>query len=150
MKVSEKIINIYEEKIGPAYKSKPRISQVQMSLDIADFLYNKKAKSKIMFVEAPVGTGKTLGALIPAILYSSNFHKRITYVTGTKNLQRQVFYEELKMLKNINIISPSSEAVLAMGKDNYACIDNLHNNRNNFQTAQRFNIFVNCNNKLNT
>lgn len=140
MKVSEKIINIYEEKIGPAYKSKPRISQVQMSLDIADFLYNKKAKSKIMFVEAPVGTGKTLGALIPAILYSSNFHKRITYVTGTKNLQRQVFYEELKMLKNINIISPSSETVLAMGKDNYACIDNLHNNRNNFQTAQRFNI----------
>ena len=68
MKVSEKIINIYEEKIGPAYKSKPRISQVQMSLDIADFLYNKKAKSKIMFVEAPVGTGKTLGA---CLLYTS-------------------------------------------------------------------------------
>lgn len=91
MRISDKIINIYEEKVAPVYKSKPRVSQVQMSLDIADFLYNKKIRSKIMFVEAPVGTGKTLGALIPTILYSSNFHKRITYVTGTKNLQRQVF-----------------------------------------------------------
>lgn len=75
MNISEKIIEDYELKVAPFYKSAPRLAQVQMSLDIADFLFN--SNRRVMFVEAPVGTGKTLGVLIPSYLYAQLNGKKL-------------------------------------------------------------------------
>ena len=66
MNISNEIIHLFEEDIANLYHSSPRLSQVQMSLDVADFLVN--SSERIMFVEAPVGTGKTLGVLVPLLL----------------------------------------------------------------------------------
>jgi len=65
---AEKIFNIFENKIPENYNTEIiRTSQVQMAMDIAAFLDNKESK-RMMFIEAPVGTGKSLGALIPSMI----------------------------------------------------------------------------------
>ena len=101
MNISEKIIEDYKLKVAPFYKSDPRLAQVQMSLDIADFLFN--SNKRVMFVEAPVGTGKTLGVLIPSYLYAQLNGKKITYATATKNLQRQIFEDDIPDMKKMDI-----------------------------------------------
>ena len=122
MNISEKIIEDYKLKVAPFYKSDPRLAQVQMSLDIADFLFN--SNKRVMFVEAPVGTGKTLGVLIPSYLYAQLNGKKITYATATKNLQRQIFEDDIPDMKKMDIFK-NNNVILAMGKDNYACIKNV-------------------------
>lgn len=72
---------------------------MRMSLDIADFLYN--SNKQVMFVEAPVGTGKTLGTLIPVLNYAENKNCRITYATATKSLQTQVFNDDLSDIRKM-------------------------------------------------
>jgi len=64
------ILDVFEEKI-PHYFSPPketRLNQVQMALDIADFIHN--SSKNILFLEAPVGTGKSLGVLVPTLLHA--------------------------------------------------------------------------------
>ena len=135
MNISEKIIEDYKLKVAPFYKSDPRLAQVQMSLDIADFLFN--SNKRVMFVEAPVGTGKTLGVLIPSYLYAQLNGKKITYATATKNLQRQIFEDDIPDMKKMDIFK-NNNVILAMGKDNYACIKNVYKNKNKFSSRARY------------
>lgn len=135
MNISEKIIEDYELKVAPFYKSAPRLAQVQMSLDIADFLFN--SNRRVMFVEAPVGTGKTLGVLIPSYLYAQLNGKKITYATATKNLQRQIFDDDIPDMRKMGIFQKSN-VILAMGKDNYACINNVYRHKNEFKSRARY------------
>src|SRR5690625_7014562 len=66
--IKEILFDIFEEKLTDYYGTNSiRTSQVQMAFDIAEFLQPNNSK-KIMMVEAPVGTGKSLGALIPSLL----------------------------------------------------------------------------------
>lgn len=66
MNISNQIISFFSQNVSKFYNSNPRKSQVKIALDVADFLFN--SPKKIMFIEAPVGIGKTLGVLIPSIL----------------------------------------------------------------------------------
>ncbi|MFV8521680.1 hypothetical protein [Bacillus sp. SBS7] len=60
------ILTIFEDKLTEIYKTnKVRQSQVQMALDIAKFLDTNK---KMMIIQAPVGTGKSLAALVPTLV----------------------------------------------------------------------------------
>ncbi|MGO1404417.1 ATP-dependent DNA helicase [Lactobacillus helveticus] len=125
----------YELKVAPFYNSDPRLAQVQMSLDIADFLFN--SNKRVMFVEAPVGTGKTLGVLVPSYLYAKLNKKRITYATATKNLQKQIFEDDIPSMRKMGIFKDNN-VILAMGKDNYACISNVLRNKNKFSSRARY------------
>lgn len=60
-----------------------------MAIDVADFLFNKE--QKVMFVEAPVGTGKSLGLLVPTALYLKKNNKKSVYATATINLKIRFF-----------------------------------------------------------
>lgn len=125
----------YETKVAPFYNSDPRLAQVQMSLDIADFLFN--SNKRVMFVEAPVGTGKTLGVLVPSYLYAKSNGESITYATATKNLQGQIFERDIPSMKKMGIFKHNN-VILAMGKDNYACISNVLRNRDKFSSQARY------------
>lgn len=134
MNISNQIISFFSQNVSRFYNSNPRKSQVKIALDVADFLFN--SPKKIMFIEAPVGIGKTLGVLIPSILYSRLQRSQITYATATKNLQDQIFNSDLPDLKRMNILD-SEKKVLAMGKENYFCITNYQKNRGKFKSSQR-------------
>lgn len=142
----EKNLAIFEDKIPLLFNKKTSIrsSQVQMSLDITEFLYN--SSKNILFLEAPVGTGKSLGTLVPSILYSTNQQNSITYATSTINLQNQIFDSDSVTLEKLELIKPN-EKILALGKSNYICRAAYLNYRDKFlesEIEQLNNYFDNC------
>lgn len=101
--LSDEIIDIFEQKLTKKYNSSPRHAQVQMALDIYSYIKNCRnteyGSNKVLFEEAPVGTGKSLGTLVPAIVAAKNMHipfKGIIYATATIGLQSQLWHEEKK------------------------------------------------------
>jgi len=81
------------------------------------------SKWKKMLIEAPTGTGKTFGYLIPAIKYSLNTWDQVHVSTSTKVLQDQIFYKDLELLSE-NISTPFSYTKLK-GRSNYLSILSL-------------------------
>ena len=68
-----------------------RDAQLQMAAAVADVF----AEGGVLLAEAGTGTGKTLAYLVPAILS----RQRVLVSTGTKNLQEQIFFKDLPVLK---------------------------------------------------
>lgn len=131
---AEKIFNIYENKIPEYYTTSIiRKSQVQMTMDIAAFLDNKESK-RIMFIEAPVGTGKSLGALIPSMI-EKQFEKtlRVVYATATINLQAQLMNSEVPLLKKLFLVK---QPILAKGKTHYYCHKEFNAKKDKFSPKE--------------
>jgi ATP-dependent DNA helicase DinG len=76
-------------------------------------------KNELWAIEAPTGTGKTLGYLIPAVLHSYFKKTPIFISTYTKSLQIQIYKKEIKFLKSL--LPPMRTAIL-FGRENYPCL----------------------------
>jgi ATP-dependent DNA helicase DinG len=117
----EIIFDLFENKI-PAYYgvTTVREEQVQMAFEIAHFL--QEGNKRILFVEAPVGTGKSLGVLVPSMVDIKNdvfnTSKRVMYATSTVSLQGQLMSSEIPLLQSVNMIN---KPLLAKGKTHYYC-----------------------------
>ncbi|MCF7810866.1 hypothetical protein K9N50_07745 [bacterium] len=70
---------------------------------------------KILVVEAGTGVGKSIGYLAPALLSGG----RVVIATCTKNLQDQLFYDEIPRLGHLFKFGFS--AALLKGRRNYVC-----------------------------
>jgi ATP-dependent DNA helicase DinG len=89
-----------------------RESQQEMAGAVADAL----REGGQLLVEAGTGTGKTLAYLIPAVLSG----QRVVISTGTKNLQEQLFYKDIPLVRQALRIPFS--ACLMKGRGNYLCL----------------------------
>ena len=69
-----------------------------------------------LLVEAGTGTGKTLAYLIPAVLSG----QQVVVSTGTKNLQEQLFYKDIPLLRKA--MQVPFTACLMKGRGNYLCL----------------------------
>ena len=88
-----------------------RIQQVEMAEAVSRALQGGGS----LIVEAGPGTGKTFAYLIPAI-YSGH---RVIVSTGTKNLQEQIFFKDIPLLR---AMLPVKFTVAYMkGRENYLC-----------------------------
>ena len=85
-------------------------------LEMADAASAVFADGGVLLAEAGTGTGKTLAYLIPAILS----RRRVLVSTGTKNLQEQIFYKDLPVLKQ-SLGVPFTAAYMK-GRGNYLCL----------------------------
>jgi len=117
------LLEIFEKKIPDFYDtSEVRTTQIQMAIDVAAFLHARQRDKKILILEAPVGTGKSLGALVPSLVECSMDRifssQRIVYATATINLQGQLMNGEVPLLKKLNLLN---KAILAKGKSHYYC-----------------------------
>ena len=74
------------------------------------------AEGGVLLAEAGTGTGKTLAYLIPAILS----RQRVLVSTGTKNLQEQIFYKDLPVLRES--LGVPFTATYMKGRGNYLCL----------------------------
>ena len=74
------------------------------------------AEGGVLLAEAGTGTGKTLAYLVPAILS----RQRVLVSTGTKNLQEQIFFKDLPVLKDT--LGVPFTATYMKGRGNYLCL----------------------------
>ena len=89
-----------------------RVSQRNMAVKISQ-LFREGGQ---LLVEAGTGIGKTLAYLVPAVLSG----QRVVISTGTKNLQEQLFYKDIPLLRKAMKIP--FKACLMKGRGNYLCL----------------------------
>ena len=101
---------------GPLARSipqfEPRSGQQEMAAAVASVF----SAGGVLLAEAGTGTGKTLAYLVPAVLSG----QRVLVSTGTKNLQEQIFYKDLPVLKE-SLGVPFTAAYMK-GRGNYLCL----------------------------
>jgi ATP-dependent DNA helicase DinG len=93
----------------------PRAGQRAMALAVAETL----SAGGILLAEAGTGTGKTLAYLVPAILS----RQRVLVSTGTKNLQEQIYFKDLPVLREA--LGVPFKAAYMKGRANYLCLHRL-------------------------
>src|SRR6266446_5416752 len=103
---------------GPLSKAKNfefRPQQQGMAAAVARALEDERH----LVVEAGTGVGKSLAYLAPAILFAIEQHKKAIVSTHTINLQEQLLYKDIPILKKI--LPVEFEAALMKGRQNYLC-----------------------------
>src|SRR5262245_14489333 len=90
----------------------PRDGQRRMAEAVASVLDT----GGTLLAEAGTGTGKTLAYLVPAILSG----QRVLVSTGTKNLQEQIFFKDIPVLREA--LGKPFSATLMKGRSNYLCL----------------------------
>lgn len=92
-----------------------RQEQVEMACQATES-FNDNLKAVI---EAGTGTGKTLAYLLPAIFWSCLNQEKVVVSTNTINLQEQLFYKDIPLIKNC--LNFKFKAALLKGRKNYLC-----------------------------
>ncbi|MEO0048045.1 MAG: ATP-dependent helicase DinG [Pseudomonadota bacterium] len=107
----------------PGFKA--RVGQEQMFEEIsktfnqAKDLKDERQGENILVVEGKTGVGKTLGYLIPAIVFSKLLGRRVIISTATVALQEQLIQKDLPALRKLSPIE--FEFGLAKGRGRYVC-----------------------------
>jgi ATP-dependent DNA helicase DinG len=101
---------------GPLARALPGFEARAGQLEMAEAVASVLATRGILLAEAGTGTGKTLAYLIPAILS----RQRVLVSTGTKNLQEQIFFKDLPMLRDS--LGVPFTATCMKGRGNYLCL----------------------------
>ena len=100
----------------PGYKK--REAQKQLALRVGQSFKNNLHS----MVQAPTGTGKTLGYLIPAILHNRESEESILVSTGTKALQTQIMDKDIPLAKKMMALGLKElKAVELVGSSNHYC-----------------------------
>lgn len=94
-----------------------RTGQLEMALAVAKAI----CTGEDLIAEAGTGIGKTFAYLVPAILSG----KKTIVSTGTKNLQDQLFNQDLPILRKV--VKRPFKAALLKGRGSYLCLYRLKN-----------------------
>src|SRR6266704_4524379 len=103
---------------GPLSKAKNfefRPQQQEMAARVAQALEEEQH----LIVEAGTGVGKSLAYLTPSVLFAVERHKKAIVSTHTINLQEQLLYKDIPILKKIFPVE--FDAALMKGRQNYLC-----------------------------
>src|SRR5436309_2222954 len=113
----EQIRAIFSDKglLSKAKNFEFRPQQQEMAAGVAHALEEERH----LVVEAGTGVGKSLAYLAPAILFARAQHKKAIVSTHTINLQEQLLYKDIPILKKI--LPVEFEAALIKGRQNYLC-----------------------------
>jgi len=113
----ERIRAIFSENglLSKAANFEFRPQQQEMAMAVARAL----EEDRHLVVEAGTGVGKSLAYLAPAILFALEHHKKAIVSTHTINLQEQLLYKDIPILKKI--LPVEFEAALMKGRQNYLC-----------------------------
>jgi len=100
-----------------------REGQLKMVEAIAEAFKTDDFSPIDVAINAPVGTGKTLGYIIASIAHGG----RVVVATSTKSLQEQIIAEELpKLREDLNAIYGYHLTYgVLKGQGNYACLDKI-------------------------
>lgn len=97
---------------------KYRESQEQLSLRIGQSFQNKIHA----LIQAPTGTGKTLGYLLPSVLLAKSEGKQVMISTGTKALQNQAMSKDIPLIyKMLGLNKYDLKVTRLVGSSNHYC-----------------------------
>lgn len=105
----------------------PRASQQEMAEAVERAIHLEAQ----LIVEAGTGTGKTFAYLVPVFLAQ----KKTIISTGTKNLQDQLFFKDIPVIKKI--LPEVRKVVLLKGRSNYLCLHRLARSREDGRFSSR-------------
>jgi ATP-dependent DNA helicase DinG len=94
----------------PGFEARP--AQFEMAEAVSAIF----ADGGTLLAEAGTGTGKTLAYLVPAIIS----RQRVLVSTGTKNLQEQIYFKDLPVLRES--LGIPFTATYMKGRGNYLCL----------------------------
>ena len=100
---------------GPLAKTIPGYITRPQQQEMADAVLQALADDSVLIAEAGTGTGKTFAYLVPAMMSG----KKVIVSTGTKNLQDQLYYKDVPVVRDALDI-PVRTALLK-GRANYLC-----------------------------
>ena len=108
---AEKDIN----QILPHYKY--RAAQEALSLRVGQAFKNKVHA----LIQAPTGTGKTMGYLLPSVLFSMTEKETCLVATGTKTLQDQALAKDVPQMKRLMNLGDETKVIRLVGSSNHLC-----------------------------
>src|SRR5213082_2927649 len=113
----ERIRTIFSKsgRLSKAKNFEFRPQQQEMAAAVAKVLEEERH----LVIEAGTGVGKSLAYLAPAILFALEQHKKAVVSTHTINLQEQLLYKDIPILKKV--LPVEFEAALMKGRQNYLC-----------------------------
>lgn len=72
-------------------------------------------------IQAPTGTGKTLGYLLPSMLFAKSEKKQVLVATGTKALQTQAMDKDVPKVLELLNLKEELKVVELIGSNNHLC-----------------------------
>ena len=97
---------------------RPRAGQRAMIATAARVL----AGGGVGLIEAPTGTGKTLGYLLPGIVIAHALKKRLVVSTATVALQEQIAFQDYPVAARAALAAGAASSVaLLKGRERYVC-----------------------------
>src|SRR5256714_2909269 len=113
----ERVRAIFSEEglLSKAQNFEFRPQQQEMAVAVARAL----EEDRHLVVEAGTGVGKSLAYLVPSILFALEQHKKAIISTHTINLQEQLLYKDIPILKKT--LPVEFDAALMKGRGNYVC-----------------------------
>ncbi|MFA6235993.1 MAG: helicase C-terminal domain-containing protein [Bacteriovorax sp.] len=108
-----------EEKIKGLFPSyRKRQSQIDLAVKAGQSFKNNIHS----LIQAPTGTGKTFGYLIPAVLFALKENKPVLVATGTKTLQHQAFNKDVPQVREfLGLNEDEIKIKLLVGSNNHFC-----------------------------
>ncbi len=106
--------------LGDSYE--PRTQQREMAQAVAEV----QETDRTLLLEAPPGTGKSLGYLIPAIWRAEAAEEQVVVATSTRGLQEQLATRDVPIALQALGLTPDEVRVAVLkGRGNYLCISRL-------------------------
>lgn len=103
------------KQVLPYYKY--RNAQEQLSVRVGQAFKN----GIHALIQAPTGTGKTMGYLLPSFLFSLSFKETCLVATGTKTLQDQALQKDVPQMKRLLNLGDEAKVVKLIGSSNHLC-----------------------------
>lgn len=97
----------------------PNFEYRPQQVDIAKAIAQSFEMSNHLIIEAGTGVGKSIGYLVPAVLWARSQQKRVVISTNTINLQDQLMGKDIPLLQQ-GFGQPFIATVMK-GKNNYLC-----------------------------
>jgi ATP-dependent DNA helicase DinG len=114
---------------GPLTRAVPDFEPRPGQRDMAAAVARVFGRGGILLAEAGTGTGKTLAYLTPAILSGH----RVLVSTGTKNLQEQIYFKDVPLLREA--LGVPFTAAYMKGRGNYLCLHRFAATRDDIEAG---------------
>ncbi len=106
--------------LGDSYE--PRTQQLEMAQAVAQV----QETDQTLLLEAPPGTGKSLGYLIPAVWRAEAAEEQVVVATSTRGLQEQLAAKDVPIALQALGLTPDEVRVAVLkGRGNYLCMSRL-------------------------